>query len=131
MDPGFFKTVYNHPSLELTDYDLISEAHTKMSFQQGSLLLEIGKIAHEFYVIEKGLFRSFLYDYNGNETTTGFYCSKEILIESFSLFQRIPSKENFQAISEVVVWKIDYEIFQELLNKVDGLREWGRTWATR
>jgi CRP-like cAMP-binding protein len=131
MDPDFFKTVYNHPSLKPTDYELIGEAHTKMSFQQGALLLEIGKIAHEFYLIEKGLFRSFLYAYNGNETTTGFYRSKEILIESFSLFQRIPSKENFQAISDVVVWKIEYEIFQELLIKIDGLREWGRTWATR
>jgi CRP-like cAMP-binding protein len=130
IELDFFKRIYNHHSLRQTDYKLISKAHRKICFQQGALLLEIGKTAHEFYIIEKGVFRSFLYDYNGNEITTGFYCSKEILIESLSLFQRIPSKENFQAITDVVVWKIEYDIFQELLDKVEGLREWGRTWAT-
>jgi len=130
MELAFFQTIYNHPSLGPADHQLISEAHTKMNFQQGAFLLEIGKTAREFYVIEKGLFRSYLYDYNGNETTTGFYSSKEILIESFSLFQRIPAKENFQAITGAVVWKIEYEIFQELLGRIEGLREWGRAWAT-
>lgn len=66
-------------------------------------------------MIEKGLFRSFLYDYNGNEITVEFYRPKEILIESFSLFQRIPSKENYQAISDGTVWKIEYDAFQDLL----------------
>jgi CRP-like cAMP-binding protein len=131
MELDFFHGIYNHPSLKPVDYGLIAEAHTKMHFQQGALLLEIGKVAREFYIIEKGLFRSFLYDYNGNETTTGFYGVKEILIESLSLFQRVPSKENFQAITDVVVWRIEYDGFQELLGQIEGLREWGRTWATR
>ena len=130
MNTDFFEIIYNHPLLKKADYEAISKAHTKIEFQQGSMLLAIGKTAKEFYIIEQGLFRSFLFDYNGNETTTEFYCSKEILIESFSLFQRIPSKENFQAITEAVVWKIEYDRFQELLQKVEGFREWGRTWAT-
>jgi len=131
MAPGFFETIYNHPLLKKEDYQLISNAHTKIEFQQGSMPLSIGKTAKEFYLVEQGLFRSFLYDYNGNETTTEFYCPNEILIESLSLFQRIPSKENFQAITDTVVWKIEYDRFQALLHTVEGLREWGRTWATR
>ncbi|MBB6498503.1 Crp/Fnr family transcriptional regulator [Pedobacter cryoconitis] len=130
MDLDFFELIYNHPLLKKEDYQEIRKAHTKIEFQQGSMLLEIGKIAREFYIIEKGLFRSFLYDYNCNETTTEFYCSNEILIESLSLFQRTSSKENFQAITDAVVWKIEYETFQQLLQTVEGFREWGRTWAT-
>jgi len=129
-DLVFFEMIYNHPLLKKEDYEKICKAHTKVEFQQGSMLLEIGKIAKEFYIIEKGLFRSFLYDYNGSETTTEFYCPDEILIESLSLFQRMPSKENFQAIADSVVWKIEYETFQELLQNIEGFREWGRTWAT-
>jgi len=129
-DLDFFEMIYNHPLLKKEDYEKICKAHTKVEFQQGSMLLEIGKIAKEFYIIEKGLFRSFLYDYNGSETTTEFYCPDEILIESLSLFQRMPSKENFQAIADSVVWKIEYETFQELLQNIEGFREWGRTWAT-
>jgi CRP-like cAMP-binding protein len=130
MEDDFFQTIYNHSLFKKEDYKEISKAHTKIEFSQGTLLLEKGKIAKEFYIIEKGLFRSFLYDYNGNEITTEFYCPKEILIESFSLFQRIPSRENFQAISGGIAWKIEYDIFQALLHKVEGFREWGRTWAT-
>jgi CRP/FNR family transcriptional regulator, anaerobic regulatory protein len=125
-----FATIYQHPLLKKEDYIAIREAHTKLEFQQGAMLLEIGKTAKEFYVIEQGLFRSFLFDYNGNETTTEFYCTNELLIESFSLFHRIPSKENFQALTDSVVWKIGYDQFQALLQEVEGMREWGRTWAT-
>ena len=130
MQVEFFQTIYSHALLKKEDYEEISKAHTKIEFPQGTILLENGKIAREFYIIERGLFRSFLYDYNGNEITTEFYCPKDILIESFSLFQRIPSKENYQAISDGTAWKIEYDSFRELLHKVEGIREWGRTWAT-
>lgn len=130
MNQELFERVYNNPLLKKEDYQTIGNAHTKIEFQQGAMLLEIEKTAKEFYIIEQGLFRSFLYDYNGNETTTEFYCENEILIESFSLFQRIPSKENFQAITNAVVWKIEYDVFRDLLQRVEGFREWGRAWAT-
>jgi len=130
MEPAIFRTIYHDPLLREDDYKKIISAHTKIEFRQGTVPLKIGEVAKEFYVIETGLFRSFLYDYHGNETTTGFYCSNELLIESFSLFQRAPSKENFQALTEAVVWKISYEAFQELLNGIEGLRQWGRNWAT-
>lgn len=102
-----------------------------MELAQGSLLLKTGEIAKAFYVIEEGLFRSFLYDYKGTERTTEFYCSKEIMIESLSFFQRQPSKENFQALTDATVWRMEYETFQQLLDTVEGLREWGRSWATQ
>lgn len=130
MTKDFFQTIYNSPYISETDYDEIANAHNKMDIQQGHILLEEGKIANEYYLIEKGLFRSFVCDYNGDEVTTEFYCPEELLIESFSLFHRKPSMENFQALSNGTVWKIEYQIFQQLLGKIEGFREWGRTWAT-
>lgn len=130
MNTDLFSIIYNHPLLKKEDYEAIRRAHTQLQLQQGAMLLEMGKTAKAFYIIEHGLFRSFLFDYNGNETTTEFYCPNELLIESFSLFHRIPSKENFQALSDATVWKIEYDQFQELLQRVEGMREWGRTWAT-
>ncbi len=131
MERGFFETIYNTPYIIENDYKKIASAHSKINVEQGTILFEEGKIANEYYIIEKGLFRSFVYDYNGNEVTTEFYCSKEILIESFSLFDRSPSMENFQALSNGSVWKIEYQIFQQLLGKIEGFREWGRAWATK
>ncbi|AEV97033.1 cyclic nucleotide-binding protein [Niastella koreensis] len=130
MNTDFFAVIYNHPLLKKEDYEAIGNAHTKLQFQQGAMLLETGKTAKEFYVVEHGLLRSFLFDYKGIETTTEFYCGNEVLIESFSLFHRIASKENFQAVTDAIVWKIEYDRFQELLHNIEGLREWGRTWAT-
>ncbi|PYF74026.1 Crp/Fnr family transcriptional regulator [Pedobacter nutrimenti] len=125
-----FQTIYHHSLLRPENYKLIGEAHTRVEFSQGDLLLEKGKISKSFYLIEKGLLRSFLYDYNGNEITTEFYCPGEILIESLSLFHRIPSAENFQALSGGIAWKIEYDAFQQLLHNIEGFREWGRAWAT-
>jgi CRP-like cAMP-binding protein len=130
MKSDVFKLIYNHPLLKSENYEEIKIAHTRIEISQNELLLEIGKSANEFYLIEQGLFRSFLYDFNGDEITYEFYCPNEILIESFSLFNRVPSRENFQAVTHGVVWKIDYEKFSELLQKVEGFREWGRSWAT-
>ncbi|MEL1242527.1 Crp/Fnr family transcriptional regulator [Flavobacterium flavipallidum] len=130
MENDFFKTIYNCSYIKSNDYEEIANAHSKIDVQQGTILLREGKVATEYYIIEKGLFRSFVYDYNGKEVTTEFFCQEELLIESFSLFQRNPSMENFQALSNGTIWKIDYENFQQLLDKIEGFREWGRNWAT-
>ena len=130
MEIEFFQAIYDSPHINKKDYEEIANAHSKMDIEQGTIILEEGKIANEYYIIEKGLFRSFVYDYNGKEITTEFYCPKELLIESFSLFHRSPSMENFQALSPGTVWKIKYQTFQQLLNKIEGFREWGRAWAT-
>lgn len=130
MASDFFASVYHGQRLSAKNYEDIACAHTRIEFAQNTLLLEIGKTAKEFYVIEQGLFRSFLYDLNGKEVTTGFYCPNDILIESMSLFQRSPSHENFQAITNGIAWKIDYGAFNQLLEEIEGFREWGRSWAT-
>lgn len=130
MGVAFFRKMYDHPLLRKEDYEAISIAHSMIQCSQGALLLEQGKVATAFYLIEKGVLRSYVYDYNGKETTTEFYCPGEILIESFSLFQRVPSRENFQALSAVTAWKMEYSVFRQLLDDIEGLREWGRIWAT-
>ncbi len=75
MNPALFDITYHHPLLKKEDYQEIAKAHTRIDFREGETVLYIGKTAKEFYVIEDGLFRSFLNDYNGNEITTEFHCS--------------------------------------------------------
>lgn len=125
-----FYHVYRYPLLTKNAIETIADAHQSMSVKKGQLLLETGKIAHEYYLIEQGLFRSFSYDYNGNEVTTGFNGHNEILIEVSSLFQRIPSRENLQALTDGKLWKIDLTTFQGLYESIDGFSEWGRSWMS-
>lgn len=128
MTLSLFTHVYSYPLLSQNGIETIAQAHQKLEIKKRQLLLEHGKTANDYFLIEKGLFRVFSYDYNGNEVTTGFYGENEILIEVSSLFQRIPSQENLQAITDAVVWKIELDTFQKLYQNIEGFSEWGRSW---
>ncbi|MCQ0110201.1 Crp/Fnr family transcriptional regulator [Zhouia amylolytica] len=131
MNVDFFQSIYNHPLIRKIDLkDIISE-HQKIRFSKGTVFLENGKMANEYYLIESGLLRAFVHDLNGNEITTDFHGENEISIEVSSLFQRIPTNENIVALTNGVAWKIEFQSFQELFHKIEGLREWGRAWMSK
>jgi CRP-like cAMP-binding protein len=113
---------------ELTE---IFQAHEKVVFQKGDLILDEGKTANEYYILEKGLARSFVTDFNGNDVTTHFFVENEIVIEVSSLFQRIPTQENIVCITDCELLKIDFDTFQELYHKIQNLSEWGRAWMSQ
>ncbi len=113
---------------ELTE---IFRAHETVTFQKGDCILKEGKTANEYYILEKGLVRSFVNDFNGNEVTTHFFAENEIIIEVSSLFQRIPSQENMVCITDCECRKMTFEMFQELFHKIPNLREWGRAWMSQ
>lgn len=121
-------TVYNHPLLKDDDLGQICRAHEKVLFQKNSFLLRNGQTANEYFVIESGLMRSFVMDTEGNDITTNFFAEGEIVIEVSSLFQRIPTRENIQALTDCTCWKIDFDVFQYLFHSMEGFSEWGRSW---
>jgi CRP-like cAMP-binding protein len=107
---------------------VIFAAHQRVHFSKGDFLLQKGQIANEYYIMESGLVRTFLYDYEGNEITTGFVGDNELVIEVASLFQRVATPEYIQCLSDCSLWKIDYDTFQELFHQIPAFREWGRGW---
>jgi len=119
---------YQHPSLEKADLDIIFAVHKRVEIPKGEFLLKKDEICNEYYIVESGLVRTYLYDYEGNEITTGFSGVNEVVIEVASIFQRIPTPEYIQCLTDCVLWKIDYEDFQDLFHKIPALREWGRAW---
>ena len=125
-----FKQVYQHFLLSETDIETIKLCHEKVSFKKGEFLLKEDEMADEYYLLEKGLVRAFVQDFDNNEITTEFFCENEIVIVPSSLFQRMPSKENLQTLTDSTLWKIDFEKFQELFHSIEGMREWGRAWFT-
>ena len=122
---------YDFPFFMHDELDEIFQAHEKVTFQKGDLILEEGKTANEYYILEKGLARSFVNDFNGNEVTTHFFADNEIVIEVLSLFQRIPSQENIVCITDCECYRLDYDTFQDLFHKIPNLREWGRSWMSK
>jgi len=125
------KQVYQHPLLQSEDLEAIFGAHKKVMFNKGDFLLREGHIANEYLILDQGLIRAFVHNFDGNDITTNFFSEGEIVIEVSSLFQRIPSNENIQALTDCVCWKIEFQVFQELFHSIEGFREWGRAWMAQ
>jgi len=125
------KQVYGHPLLQNGNIEKIIEAHEKITFTKGELVLKEGQVANEYLIIEKGLMRSYVHNYDGNDITTNFFSENEIVIEVSSLFQRIPTQENIEALMDCICWKIGFEHFQNLYHSMEGFSEWGRAWMAQ
>ena len=130
MKSEILSQVYNHPRIRAGELSQIIDAHQKVEFQKGDFILKQGEQAQSYMIMDEGLMRSFLYDVNGKDITTDFFCDHDIIIEVLSLFQRTPTSENIQALKDSTCWKIDYDVFQELFHSIDGFAEWGRLWMS-
>ena len=123
-----FANVYSHPALSGEDLRKLGAAHEEISFPKNELLLKNGETANEYYILTRGLVRSFVHDYDNNEITTEFFTENDIVIIASSFFQRIPSQENLQAVTECTLLKINYRDFQNLFHQIEGFSAWGSLW---
>lgn len=128
MAPTLFQTIYSHALFTADDMQKIVSLHKKIEVAKGDCLLKERQTATGYYLVEKGLMRFYVHDFNGNEITTQFICENEIVNEVSSLFQRIPSAQNIQAVTDAVLWEIDFANFQQLYHTLESVREWGREW---
>ncbi|MFT3747518.1 MAG: Crp/Fnr family transcriptional regulator [Agriterribacter sp.] len=125
-----FKTIYQHPLLSAEDLEAIAAIHQQVTFAKGDIILKEGRVADEYYILQHGLIRAFVYNYNGDEITTDFFTDNDLVIVPTSLFQRTPSQESLQALTDCVLWKIEFNDFQQLFHRLPGFIEWGRLWFT-
>ncbi|RYZ54924.1 MAG: Crp/Fnr family transcriptional regulator [Chitinophagaceae bacterium] len=97
-----------------------------VAFRKGDYFLKEGARSNDYLFLEKGIIRSFLFDTEGTEVTTNFYTSGNVVFEAASFFQRIPSQENFIALSECTGWIIAFEELNRLFHSLPLFRETGR-----
>lgn len=78
------------------------------------------------FFLTRGVVRSYTYDADGNDVTTGLYCSGEIVCELSSFFRRIPSEEIYETITDCHFKMITYDNLQEAFHGIPEFREFGR-----
>jgi CRP-like cAMP-binding protein len=100
----------------------IAETFAPKEISRNGYLLKEGKICDEYFFLEKGFMRAFAHDTEGNDVTTSFFSQGKVVFEVSSFFNRIPSKENIQAMEDCTGWFITYE----QLNGLFQFREFGR-----
>jgi CRP/FNR family transcriptional regulator, anaerobic regulatory protein len=130
MNNQSLENIYKSYPFSNEELELIFKSHHKIKFKKGDFFLRENEVSNSYLILESGLMRSFVYDFNGNDITTNFFSNDEIVIEVSSLFQRIQTKENIEALSDCVCWKIDFDVFQQLFHSINNFSEWGRAWMS-
>ncbi|MGC4099816.1 Crp/Fnr family transcriptional regulator [Ferruginibacter sp.] len=97
-----------------------------MEIGKNEYFITAGQYSNRYLYLEKGFIRAFTFDTEGNEVTTAFYNSNQVVFEVAAFFQKTVSKENFQALEDCCGWYIDYDQLQLLFHTVPEFREFGR-----
>ncbi len=97
-----------------------------INISKNDYFIEEGKVSNNYLFLETGFIRAFTFDLDGNEVTTAFYTSHQVVFEVGSFFQKTVSKENFQALEDCQGWYINYDQLQHLFHATPEFREFGR-----
>jgi len=100
MPHNLFQNIYKHPLIGAQELQQIQKAHQPIAFRKGDFILRKDEIARGYLILQRGVARAFVYDYEGNDITTDFFCEGEIIVQELSLFKHLPSAENIQALTE-------------------------------
>lgn len=125
-DEHFLRTVFNQQNFKKEDFETILSQYTRIEFKKNDFLIKEGSTANFYYFLESGFARSYVIDLEGNDISTKFFSSTDIVIDWHSYFLKTKCRENIQAISPCIAWKITFENFMKLFN-IEAFREVGRT----
>jgi CRP-like cAMP-binding protein len=100
-------------------------------FKKNALLLQAGRVSDDYLFLDSGFVRSFAYDTDGNDITTGFYASGQVVLEVASFFNRTPSQEYQQALTDCQGWSITHQQLNALFHARPEFREFGRSVLVR
>ena len=95
-------------------------------FQKNDFVLEAGRICQIYCFMEEGFMRTYTYDHDGNQVTTALYSPRQIVCDLSSFFNRIPTQEYIQALTDCKVWYISFEELQHIFHAMPYFREFGR-----
>jgi len=104
----------------------IASHFKQRSLKKNEFLLKETHVCDEYFFLESGFMRSFAHDTEGNDITTNFYSSYQVVFEVSSFFHRIPTKENIQALTECEGWSITYNQLNALFHSMHEFRDFGR-----
>jgi len=95
-------------------------------WKKGDLFLKEGKVSNEYLFLDSGFMRGYLYDTEGNEVTVQFFSPRGVVFEVASFFQRVPTQENIQALTDSSGWILTYEQLNNLFHTIPAFRDFGR-----
>lgn len=124
--PHFLQTIFKPENFSQEELSLVLQNFVEIDFKKNEYLVEKGKTTNYYYFLETGFCRSYTIDLEGNDITTKFFSTCDIIIDWHSYFLKKPCRESIQALSKVKCWKIKFADFMKLFH-IEAFREVGRT----
>ncbi len=122
----FLTSIFKEENFSKEDLETILSQYEKITFAKNDYFIKEGNTANFYYFMESGFARSYVIDLEGNDISTKFFSSSDIVIDWHSYFLKTKCRENIQAITACIAWKITFENFMKLF-KIEAFREVGRT----
>jgi CRP-like cAMP-binding protein len=126
IENHFLKIIFNEQNFKKDDLEKILSQYQRIEFSRNEYLIKEDTVANFYYFMESGFARSYVLDLEGNDISTKFFSSTDIVIDWHSYFLKTKCRENIQAITNCVAWKISFENFMKLFN-LEAFRDVGRT----
>ena len=96
-------------------------------FLKGEYFLKEGQVSNNYLILQHGFMRAYSFDIDGNEVTTAFHTKTYPVFEVASFFNRVPSKENIQALTDCTGWVLTYAQLNTLFHSIPEFRDFGRS----
>ncbi|MEM9364239.1 MAG: Crp/Fnr family transcriptional regulator [Bacteroidota bacterium] len=108
MELDSFKNfITNYVFLPEKDWKEVLQYLEPLSVKKGALLLAEGQICNHVYFLEKGLLRFSMLK-NGEYVTKFFTEPPYTFTSQYSFSNRLPARENIEALEKSEVWRISY-----------------------
>lgn len=91
-------------------------------YSKDDIILDLGRICKDVYIIEEGMLRLFYYK-NGRDISEHFSGEDEVVFCIESLFFKKPTTLMMEAIEPSIIHHLNYEIFQELCDNYKDLNQ--------
>lgn len=116
-------------SIPEAEWAALSDNIQRRDIAAGEYFEKAGNFAKEICFVEKGLFRSYYNDHNGDEFIKNFTSEGNILASFASLYTRKASEISIQALEPSVVWVMEYPLFEEFYSRHQVWETCGRILA--
>jgi CRP-like cAMP-binding protein len=118
--------ILNTVEISRKDAEEIASAFHPITIKEKEYLLEENQVSDDYFYLESGLMRTFLYSLEGEEITVDFFTENNIVFEITSFFNRVRSEAYIQAITECTGFRLSYHELNTLFHSKPACREFGR-----
>lgn len=124
--PDIYSNFKQMASIPESEWLYLEEHFTPQHFKKNEHIIRASDITDKFYLITKGLTRSYFIDQEGKEFNKIFLCENEIASAYVEILKNIPSRLNIEALEDTQTVSFSYTVIKDLYQRHHCWNEVGR-----